>query len=47
MLEPAECSSSDDYVIAEIVTDGALCSADSPFYVELSSTRFGCPMTEG
>jgi hypothetical protein len=47
VLEPVECSSSHDYVIAEIVTDAALCSADSPFYVELSATRFGCLKTNG
>jgi hypothetical protein len=45
MLEPVKCSSSHDYVIAEIVTDAALCSADSPFYVELTSKRFGCLVT--
>ncbi|WP_146192406.1 hypothetical protein [Cellulomonas sp. WB94] len=47
MLEPVACSSSHDYVIAEIVTDAGLCSVDSPFYVELASTRFGCLVTEG
>ena len=47
VLEPVACSSSHTYVITEIVTDGALCSADSPFYVELTSTRFGCLKTDG
>jgi hypothetical protein len=43
MLEPVKCSSSHDYVIAEIVTDAALCSADSPFYVELTSKAVRLP----
>jgi len=47
MLEPVECSSSHDYVISEVVTDAGLCSADSPFYVELTSKRFGCLVTQG
>jgi hypothetical protein len=47
MLGPVACSSSHDYVISEIVTDTALCSADSSLSVELTSTRFGCLKTDG
>ncbi|MGV8979300.1 MAG: hypothetical protein ACOH17_14780 [Cellulomonas sp.] len=42
MLQPVACSSSHDYVISEIVTDSALCAADSEFSVKLEATRFGC-----
>ena len=47
MLEPVACSSTHTYVISEIVTDSGLCAVDSPYSVQLTSTRFGCLKTDG